>query len=61
MDLGLKGKKAFITGGATGIGEAICLELAKEGVLVSFTSATRTASSALSPSSGEKLLAIAVS
>ena len=38
MDLGLKGKKAFITGGATGIGEAICLELAKEGVLVSFTS-----------------------
>lgn len=38
MDLGIKGKKAFITGGATGIGEAICLELAREGVQVAFTS-----------------------
>lgn len=38
MELGLKGKKALVTGGATGIGEAICLELAKEGVQVAFTS-----------------------
>ncbi|MFO1450641.1 MAG: SDR family oxidoreductase [Opitutaceae bacterium] len=38
MELGIKGKKAFVTGGATGIGEAICLELAREGVQVAFTS-----------------------
>jgi 3-oxoacyl-[acyl-carrier protein] reductase len=38
MELGIKGKKALVTGGATGIGEAICLELAKEGVQVAFTS-----------------------
>ena len=38
MELGIKGKKALVTGGATGIGAAICAELAKEGVLVAFTS-----------------------
>ena len=38
MDLGISGKKALVTGGATGIGEAICLELAKAGVKVAFTS-----------------------
>jgi len=38
MELGIKGKKAIVTGGATGIGEAICLELAREGVQVAFTS-----------------------
>lgn len=38
MELGIKGKKALVTGGATGIGEAICMELAKEGVQVAFTS-----------------------
>lgn len=38
MELGLKGKKALVTGGATGIGEAICVELAKEGVQVALTS-----------------------
>lgn len=44
MDLGIKGKKALITGGATGIGLAICLELAREGVAVAFT--TRNPASA---------------
>ena len=44
MDLGIKGKKALVTGGATGIGLAICLELAREGVSIAFT--TRNAASA---------------
>ena len=38
MDLGIKGKKALVTGGATGIGYSICKELAKEDVKVIFTS-----------------------
>ena len=32
MDLQLKGKAAFITGGSMGIGKAAALELAREGV-----------------------------
>jgi len=38
MNLGIKGKKALITGGATGIGQAIATDLAKEGVSVAITS-----------------------
>ena len=38
MELGIKGKKALVTGGATGIGHAICAELANEGVEVALTS-----------------------
>jgi len=34
MDLGLKGRRAFVTGGARGIGAAICRELAAEGAEV---------------------------
>lgn len=38
MDLGIKGKIALVTGGAVGIGEAIALDLAKEGARVIITS-----------------------
>lgn len=34
MNLGLEGKRALVTGGATGIGEAIVMDLAREGVKV---------------------------
>jgi NAD(P)-dependent dehydrogenase (short-subunit alcohol dehydrogenase family) len=35
MELGLRDKVAVVTGGGMGIGQAIALELAKEGVHVS--------------------------
>lgn len=38
MNLGLKGKRAIVTGGAVGIGQAIAIDLAKEGVKVFITS-----------------------
>lgn len=38
MDLGIRGKKALVTGGAVGIGEAIAVDLAKEGTRVVITS-----------------------
>jgi NAD(P)-dependent dehydrogenase (short-subunit alcohol dehydrogenase family) len=36
MDLNLKGKNAFVTGGERGIGRDICLSLAQEGVNIAY-------------------------
>src|SRR5262249_46842749 len=41
MDLGLKGKRALVTGGSLGIGKAIALELAGEGVDVAIVARTK--------------------
>jgi NAD(P)-dependent dehydrogenase (short-subunit alcohol dehydrogenase family) len=41
MDLGLSGKKAIVTGGSLGIGKAIALELAKEGVDVAIAARSK--------------------
>ena len=41
MDLGLKGRKALVAGGGRGIGKAIAIELAREGVDVAIVSRTR--------------------
>lgn len=38
MDLGIKGRRAFVSGGTTGIGEAISKTLAAEGVQVAVSS-----------------------
>lgn len=38
MDLGLKGRKVLVTGGALGIGQAIALDFVKEGARVVITS-----------------------
>jgi len=40
MDLGLQGKRAIVTGGSLGIGKAIALELAREGVDVAIVART---------------------
>ena len=40
MDLNLEGKVAIVTGGSKGIGKAIALELAKEGVDVAICART---------------------
>lgn len=37
FDLGIKGKAAFVTGGASGIGETVCRTLAQEGANVAIT------------------------
>src|SRR5881275_930577 len=41
MDFGLKGKRALVTGGSLGIGKAIALELAREGVDVAIVARTK--------------------
>ena len=42
MELGLQGKHAIVTGGSRGIGKAIALELAREGVDVAIVARSKT-------------------
>jgi 3-oxoacyl-[acyl-carrier protein] reductase len=54
LDLKIKDKKAFVTGGATGIGASVVTDLANEGVLVAFTSRNKKSGLALLDSLGGK-------
>lgn len=47
MDLGIRGKVALVTGGATGIGAAVVTELAREGASVAFSSRDSTSAEKL--------------
>ena len=40
MDLGLAGKRGLVVGGSRGIGKAIALELAREGVDIAISART---------------------
>ena len=63
MDLGLAGKTAIVTGGSRGIGKAIALELAREGVRVAIVardaSALDAAAAEIAAETGSHLVAIA--
>src|SRR4030095_12349740 len=62
MDLGLKGKKAIVTGGSLGIGKAIARELAREGADVAIVARTKdtleAAASELATETGRRVIAI---
>ena len=62
MDLGLRGKRAIVTGGSRGIGKAIALELAREGVDVAIVARDQArlaaAAKELSEQSGQRIVPI---
>jgi NAD(P)-dependent dehydrogenase (short-subunit alcohol dehydrogenase family) len=62
MDLGLKGKRAIVTGGSLGIGKAIARELAREGVDVAIVARTKAQLEAtareLASESGQRIIAL---
>jgi NAD(P)-dependent dehydrogenase (short-subunit alcohol dehydrogenase family) len=63
MDLGLQGKHAIVTGGSKGIGKAIALELAREGVEVAIVARSKdqleAAAKELATATGRRVLPIA--
>jgi NAD(P)-dependent dehydrogenase (short-subunit alcohol dehydrogenase family) len=64
MDLQLQGKRALVTGGSKGIGKAIALQLAREGVDVVIAARNETdlaaAQREIAAETGRKIIAIAV-
>ena len=62
MDLGLKGKRAIVTGGSLGIGKAIARELAREGVDVAIVARSKerldAAAKELAAETGRRIVAI---
>src|SRR5438067_1927383 len=62
MDLGLAGKNAIVTGGSLGIGKAIALELAREGVKVAIAARTKgpleAAAHEISVATGRRIIAV---
>ncbi|HEY2996245.1 MAG TPA: SDR family NAD(P)-dependent oxidoreductase [Methylomirabilota bacterium] len=63
MDLGLRGKRAIVTGGSLGIGKAIARELAREGVDVAIVARTKdrleAAAKELSAETGARVIPLA--
>ena len=63
MDLGLAGKNAIVTGGSLGIGKAIALELAREGVNVAIAARTKgpleAAAQEIAAATGQRVVPIA--
>src|SRR6266567_2822710 len=62
MDLGMKGKKALVTGGSEGIGKAVTRTLAREGVDVAICARRKepleAAAAEISKETGRKIVAI---
>src|SRR3989441_11139336 len=60
MDLGLKGKRAIVTGGSLGIGKAIARELAREGADVAIAARSKdtleTAARELATETGRRII-----
>jgi NAD(P)-dependent dehydrogenase (short-subunit alcohol dehydrogenase family) len=63
MELGLSGKNAIVTGGSLGIGKAIALELAREGVNVAIAARTKgpleAAAQEIAAATGRRIVPIA--
>ena len=62
MDLGLKGKRAIVTGGSLGIGKCIARELAREGVDVAIVARNKerleAAAKEISQETGRRIIAL---